>query len=139
MYAIIETGDKQYQVEKGMILEIPQLDAAEGSTVEFDHVMLCSNGEEVLVGTPYVEDATVQATCLGESKGEKIVVFKKKRRKNYARKTGHRQQYTRVKIQAILSPISAAEPEEQPAEPETPETPETPEVRATPASSATTE
>jgi len=116
MYAIIETGDKQYQVERGMILEIPLLEAEEGTALEFDHVLLCSNGEDVLVGTPYVEDAKVQAVCLGETKGEKVVIFKKKRRKNYARKTGHRQEYTRVKINMIVSPISATEPEEEPVE-----------------------
>jgi len=114
MYAIIETGSKQFRVEQGMKLQIPAIEAEEGAAVVFDRVLLCSNGEEVVVGTPEVADAQVKATCLGEVKGEKITIFKKKRRKNYARKTGHRQGYTMVQINEIISsitPLAVAEEE----------------------------
>lgn len=122
MYAIIETGGKQFRVELGMKLQIPEMDAEEGAAVVFDRVLLCSNGEEAVVGTPVVAGAKVNATCLGESQGEKITIFKKKRRKNYKRKTGHRQGYTMVKINEIVSPIAAlAVPEEEiPATQDTP-------------------
>ena len=119
MYAIIETGSKQFRVELGMRLEIPSIEAEEGTAVVFNRVLLCSNGEEVVVGTPEVADAQVKATCLGDVKGEKITVFKKKRRKNYKRKTGHRQGYTMVQINEIVSPIAAlAVPEEEVQEPQ---------------------
>jgi large subunit ribosomal protein L21 len=122
MYAIIETGDKQFRVEQGMKLQIPAIEAEQGTAVVFDQVLLCSNGEEVVIGTPSVKNARVTATCLGDVKGEKIMVFKKKRRKNYARKTGHRQGYTLVQIDEIIAPIKALVPEE-PAEPESRENP----------------
>jgi large subunit ribosomal protein L21 len=122
MYAIIKTGDKQFRVEQGMKLQIPAIEAEQGAAVVFDQVLLCSNGEEVVVGTPSVKDARVTATCLGDVKGEKITVFKKKRRKNYARKTGHRQEYSLVQIDEIIAPIKAIIPQE-PEEPEVQETP----------------
>ena len=106
LYAIIVTGDKQFRVEKGMVLEIPLIEEAEeNSTITFDKVLLCSNGEETAVGAPLVEGALVKATCLGESKGDKLFVFKIKKRKKYRKKTGHRQKFTSVKIDEIVSPI----------------------------------
>ncbi len=106
LYAIIVTGDKQFRVEKGLILEIPLIEEAEeNSTITFDKVLLCSNGEETAVGAPLVEGALVKATCLGESKGDKLFVFKIKKRKKYRKKTGHRQKFTSVKIDEIVSPI----------------------------------
>jgi len=88
LYAIIVTGDKQFRVEKGLILEIPLIEEAEeNSTITFDKVLLCSNGEETAVGAPLVEGALVKATCLGESKGDKLFVFKIKKRKKYRKKT----------------------------------------------------
>lgn len=106
LYAIIVTGDKQFRVEKGMILEIPLIEEAdENSTITFDKVLLCSNGEETAVGTPLVDGALVKATCLGDSKGDKLFVFKIKKRKKYRKKTGHRQKFTSVKIDDIVSPI----------------------------------
>jgi len=89
-----------------LILEIPLIEEAEeNSTITFDKVLLCSNGEETAVGAPLVEGALVKATCLGESKGDKLFVFKIKKRKKYRKKTGHRQKFTSVKIDEIVSPI----------------------------------
>ena len=106
LYAIIVTGDKQFRVENGMVLEIPLIEEAqENSTITFDKVLLCSNGEETAVGAPLVEGALVKATCLGESKGDKLFVFKIKKRKKYRKKTGHRQKFTSVRIDEIVSPI----------------------------------
>ena len=123
LYAIIVTGDKQFRVENGMILEIPLIEEAEeNSTITFDKVLLCSNGEETAVGAPLVEGALVKATCLGESKGDKLFVFKIKKRKKYRKKTGHRQKFTSVKIVEIVSPIKDNAPVPPPVEPETAET-----------------
>jgi len=105
LYAIVKSGDKQFHVELGMKLELPLFEAQPGDVIELNDVLLCSNGDEVVVGTPLVEKAVVKATVLGESKGEKIVVFKMKRRKKYRNKTGHRQTYTSVKITEMILPI----------------------------------
>lgn len=100
-YAIIQTGGKQYRVQEGQVVLVERVGAEEGSHV-FDRVLLVSDGEgQVSVGTPTVSGATVQATVLGEQKGRKVLVFKKKRRKGYRRKRGHRQLYARVRIDAI--------------------------------------
>ena len=102
MYAIIRTGGKQYRVEKESIITVELLDQEEGSTFESDQVLLVKTGEnDFKVGTPFVKDAKVTGEILGHEKGKKIVVFKKKRRKGYRRKTGHRQNYTKVKINDI--------------------------------------
>jgi len=123
LYAIIDTGDKQFRVENGLILDIPLIEAEENSTVVFDKVLLCSNGEETCVGTPVVDGAKVKATFLGETKGEKLSVFKMKKRKKYRKKTGHRQKLSSVKIDEIVAPIKDNEPVEvQPVEPEKMET-----------------
>ncbi len=106
LYAIIETGDKQFRVENGLVLDIPLIESAEeNSSITFDKVLLCSNGEETSVGTPLVDGALVKATCLGESKGDKLFVFKIKKRKKYRKKTGHRQKFTSVRIDEIVSPV----------------------------------
>ncbi|MDQ0339502.1 large subunit ribosomal protein L21 [Caldalkalibacillus uzonensis] len=101
MYAIIETGGKQYKVEEGTVLYVEKLDAAEGDTVTFDTVLLVSKDGEVKVGTPTVEGATVTGTVKEHGKGKKIVVFKYKPKKNYRRKQGHRQPYTKVVVESI--------------------------------------
>ena len=110
LYAIIETGDKQFRVENGLVLDIPQLDAEDNSPLTFDRVLLCSNGDQTCVGAPLVEGAQVKATCLGESKGDKLFVFKIKRRKKYRKKTGHRQKFTSVRIDEIIAPIVDNDP-----------------------------
>lgn len=102
MYAIIKTGGKQYKVEKDGIITIDLLDQEEGSDFETDQVLLAKTGEnDVKVGTPVLEGAKVTGKVLGHTKGKKIVVFKKKRRKGYRKTMGHRQNYTQVQITNI--------------------------------------
>lgn len=101
MYAIIETGGKQYRVQKDDIIDVELLDKEEG-TVEFTNVLFFNNGSSALVGTPYVPGKLVQGEILGEEKGPKVTIFKYKRRKPFRRKVGHRQRYARVKITDII-------------------------------------
>ena len=100
MYAVIRTGGKQYRVAPNEVVRVEKIEAEPGSTVEFDEVLLVG-GEETRVGRPLVEGAKVTATVLDQIKGPKIMVFKKKRRKNYRRKRGHRQQLTVLRVQDI--------------------------------------
>lgn len=105
MYAVIQTGGKQYRVEPGQTLTIEKIAADLGETIEFDQVLLVSNGESVTVGKPVVGGAKVTAEVVQqEVLGDKLVVFKFKRRKNYVRRNGHRQEYTRVKIGQVVAP-----------------------------------
>ncbi|HEX2251517.1 MAG TPA: 50S ribosomal protein L21 [Gemmatimonadales bacterium] len=98
MYAIIRAGGKQYKAEKGKTLRLPLMDAEAGAKVTFDEVLLSSDGQTVTAGTPLVKGAQVTGEVVGAGKEPKIYVFKFKRRKNYRRKTGHRQGYTEVRI-----------------------------------------
>ncbi|MBS1241977.1 MAG: ribosomal protein [Gemmatimonadetes bacterium] len=98
MYAIFRALGKQFKAEKGKTIQLPLMDAEPGSTVTFDEVLLTSDGEKVVAGTPTIKGASVQAEVLGKAKGDKIYVFKFKRRKNYRRKTGFRAKYTEVRI-----------------------------------------
>mgnify|MGYP001953602618 CR=1 FL=1 len=100
MYAIIETGGKQLKVEEGQTLFIEKLPAEAGETVTFDKVLFIG-GEEVKVGQPTVEGANVTAKVVEHGKGDKVVIFKFKKRKNYRRKQGHRQPYTKVTVEKI--------------------------------------
>ena len=99
-YAVIETGSHQFKVEAGQRLQVELLDAAAGKPFAFDKVLLVGGvaGRDPLVGKPYLKGAKVTAEVLGETLGPKVVNFRFKRRKNYARKKGHRQNYTEVKI-----------------------------------------
>ena len=101
MYAIIRAGGKQFKAVKGITLRLPRMDAEPGSKIVFDDVLLTSDGEKVTAGSPTVKGATVTAEVLGEVKGDKLYVFKFKRRKNYRRKTGHRAKFTEVKITGV--------------------------------------
>ncbi|HEX5104490.1 MAG TPA: 50S ribosomal protein L21 [Pirellulaceae bacterium] len=102
MYAIIATDGKQYKVQEGDELQIDlRPDAKEGDQITFDKVLLLSDGTSPKVGRPTVAGATVPAEVLGQEQGEKIYIQKIRRRKNYRRRTGHRQMYTRVRIGAI--------------------------------------
>lgn len=101
MYAIIETGGKQYKVQEGDVLIIEKLDAGEGENVTFDRVLAVSKGDALVAGTPVVSGAAVSAKVQGHGKGRKIIVYKYKAKKNYRRKQGHRQPYTRVVIEKI--------------------------------------
>lgn len=100
MYAIIETGGKQFKVEEGQTIFVEKLDAAKGETVTFDKVVFVG-GDTVKVGSPLVEGATVTAKVDAHGRGKKIIVFKMKRRKNYRRKQGHRQPFTRLSVEKI--------------------------------------
>jgi large subunit ribosomal protein L21 len=98
MYAIFRTAGKQFRAEKGKTLRLPRLTAEAGAKLTFDEVLLSSDGETIRAGTPLVKGASVTAEVVGEGKEPKIYVFKFKRRKNYRRKTGHRQHFTEVRI-----------------------------------------
>lgn len=100
MYAIIATGGKQYRVSEGDVIFVEKLDKAVNSTVSFD-VLLVGSDNDVKIGTPTVEGACVEGKVLGQVKGEKIIVYKYKSKKNYHRKNGHRQPYTKVEITKI--------------------------------------
>jgi large subunit ribosomal protein L21 len=115
MFAVIKTGGKQYRVQQGDVLEIEKLDIEAGKKVTFDEVLLVENNGETLIGTPYVDRVQVKAVVLESFKDQKVIIFKKKRRKQYKRKTGHRQQLIRVKIEEILAGGKAV-PKEKPAE-----------------------
>ena len=101
MYAIIETGGKQYKVNEGDVIFVEKLGVAEGETVEFTSVKALSKDGALKVGTPVVEGAKVTATVVKEGKGKKIVVFKYRPKKDSKTKKGHRQPYTQVQIQSI--------------------------------------
>ena len=101
MYAIIESCGKQYKVSEGDVVFFEKLDAEEGKTVTFDKVILISENEKVQVGAPYVKDAKVEGKVVSHGKGKKIIVFKMKPKKNYRRKQGHRQPYTKVEITSV--------------------------------------
>jgi large subunit ribosomal protein L21 len=101
MYAIVEIAGKQYKVSQNDTLYIPTQEAAANDKVTFDRVLLVADGEKITVGTPTVDGASVEATVLDHVKGDKVLVFKKKRRKHYKVKNGHRQPYTQIKIDAV--------------------------------------
>jgi large subunit ribosomal protein L21 len=100
-YAIIKTGGKQFRVEPGRTYRIPSLAGEAGSDVVFKEVLLGSDGDNVRTGAPLVKGAKVTGEIVKHGRGEKIVVFKQKRRKNYARKRGHRQGFTEIRINDI--------------------------------------
>ncbi|MFC1950386.1 50S ribosomal protein L21 [Chloroflexota bacterium] len=104
MYAIIETGGKQYKVAPGQTLDVEYLDVAEGNTVELNKVLFIADGDKVSVGTPIIDGAKVVAISKGEGKGKKIIVLKYKAKVRYHKKTGHRQLYTRLTIDKIVGP-----------------------------------
>jgi large subunit ribosomal protein L21 len=104
IYAIIETGGKQYKVTSGQTIDVEHLEVAEGSTVELDRVLFVADGDKVTVGKPFIEEAKVLATAKQNGKGEKVIVFKYKPKVRYRRKTGHRQLFTRLSIDKIVAP-----------------------------------
>ena len=101
MYAIIRTGGKQFRAEPGKTLRIPSIDIEAGEVVTFEDVLLGASDGDIKVGAPLVGGAAVTADVVKHGKGEKIIVFKFKRRKNYRRKQGHRQKYTEVRVREI--------------------------------------
>ena len=103
MYAVIVTGGKQYRVKAGDTVKFEKLTADEGSTVEFDKVLLVGEGEDVKIGAPYVEGCKVSGTVTSHGRRKKIKVVKFKRRKGYMRTQGHRQYFTEVKIDEVAA------------------------------------
>lgn len=101
MYAVIKTGGKQYQVAEGDVIQVDKIEGQPGDTVEIDNVLMLKADSDVRIGRPVVQGAAVSATIVGQVQGKKIVVFKFKRRKDYRRKLGHRQKYTRLRIESI--------------------------------------
>lgn len=101
MYAVIETGGKQYKVQEGDIVFVERLSGEENSQVVFDKIIAIGDGSDIKVGAPYVDGATVEANLVKNGKDKKIIVYKMKPKKNYRRKQGHRQPYTKVQITAI--------------------------------------
>jgi large subunit ribosomal protein L21 len=104
IYAIVETGGKQYRVTPGQVIDVDHLDMVDGETVELDKVLLVADGDKVVVGTPIVEGAKVLATSRGNGKTDKTIVFRYKNKVRYRKKTGHRQLYTRLAIDKIVGP-----------------------------------
>jgi len=109
MYAIIESCGKQYKVTEGDVVFFEKLDAEEGKKVTFDKVILVSEEGKVQVGAPYVKGVKVEGKVVSHGKGKKIIVFKMKAKKNYRRKQGHRQPYTKVEITTIKTATKKAE------------------------------
>ncbi len=101
MYAVVDIAGKQFKVEKDQYLYTPRLEAKEGDSVQFDKVLLLDNNGTVQVGTPMIKGAKISGKVVEHVKDNKVIIFKKKRRKGYAVKNGHRQQFTKVQIESI--------------------------------------
>nr|WP_320014476.1 50S ribosomal protein L21 [uncultured Desulfobacter sp.] len=101
MYAVIRTGGKQYKVHEDQVLKVEKLEGSEGTEIEFNDVLLYSDGETVNLGAPQVENASVKAFIVEQGRSKKQLVFKYKRRKGYRKMRGHRQHYTEIKINSI--------------------------------------
>ena len=110
MYAVVKTGGKQYRVTKDDTILVEKLDADEGQTVTLSDVMLLGDGDKVTVGTPVVADASVEAQVVSQTRGPKIIIFRRKRRKNHRRTQGHRQDLTLLKITDINTSGKKAAP-----------------------------
>jgi len=103
VYAVIESGGKQHKVSEGEILRVEKIEAEIGAEIKLDKVMLVQTDDKTMIGSPYVDNASVTAEVVEQGKSKKIIIFKYKRKKNYQRKKGHRQQYTALKIKAIAA------------------------------------
>jgi large subunit ribosomal protein L21 len=102
MYAVFRTGGKQFRAEPGKKIRVPSLKVEPGESITFDDVLLASDGTDVQVGSPVLDGATVRAEVVRHGRDRKIIVFKRKRRKNYRRKQGHRQGFTEIRVDEIL-------------------------------------
>jgi len=109
MFAVVRTGGKQYRVSKDDVIKVERLEGEPGAEIELDQVLMLDDGKSPTVGSPLVDGARVAATVLDQTRADKIVVFKKKRRKNYRRKHGHRQHQTVLRITDISTGASAPE------------------------------
>ena len=102
MYALIEYKGKQYKAEKDALIQVDKIDAEKGQTIDIDTVVLVSDGDKVNVGTPYVKGAVVKAVVEETFKDKKVIVLKNKKKKDYRRTIGHRQQYTNIRVTDIV-------------------------------------
>lgn len=102
MYAVFRTGGKQFRAEPGERIKVPTLDVEEGESVTFDDILLASDGDEVSVGAPTLDGVQVRAEVLRHGKAKKVIVFKRKRRKGYRKKQGHRQKFTEIEVSEIV-------------------------------------
>jgi large subunit ribosomal protein L21 len=117
MYAIVEIAGQQFKVEEGEKIFVHHLEAEDGKTVEFDHVLLLENNGKVTIGEPVIKDALVEGKVLEQLKGDKVIVFKKKRKKGYRVRNGHRQYFTKVEIVSIKEKaVRKASPKEETVE-----------------------
>jgi large subunit ribosomal protein L21 len=103
MYAVIKTGGKQYRVVPGERLKVEKLETEVGGTVTLNQVLMVSDGDKVTIGSPIVKGATVKATVVSHGRGDKVMIFKFRRRKHYRKTQGHRQSFTEIKIEAIAA------------------------------------
>jgi large subunit ribosomal protein L21 len=101
MYAVIETGGKQYRVTEGQSIKVEKLSADEGSKIDLDKVLLVANGDDIKIGAPYVDGGKVTATVKAHGKGKKVMIMKFRRRKHHQKVQGHRQQFTELEITGI--------------------------------------
>jgi len=101
MYAVIQTGGKQYRVSEGFKLKVEKLDVAEGDSVDIDKVLMVTNGDDVKIGTPYLDGGKVTAKVVSHGRGKKVKILKFKRRKHHMKRQGHRQSYTELEITGI--------------------------------------
>jgi large subunit ribosomal protein L21 len=124
MYAVVNSGGKQYKVQQGQVLRVEKIPGDVGNPVTFDRVLMFSDGENVSIGQPSLEDIAVEGHIVEQGKAKKIIVFKYKRRKRYRRKAGHRQEFTAVQIDSITPTAKKAtktekEPKAEAKKPET--------------------
>ena len=105
MYAVIKTGGKQYRVIAGERLKVEKLEVEVGGTVTLDQILMVSDGEKTTIGSPIIKGATVKATVLSHGRGDKVMIFKFRRRKHYRKTQGHRQSFTEIKIEIDVSAI----------------------------------
>ena len=101
MYAVIETGGKQYKVAQGDIITVEKLKVDAGSTYKFDKVLLLADDDDISIGKPYVDGAAVSASVIGDGKEKKVIIYKFKSKKGFHKKKGHRQPFTKLKIESI--------------------------------------
>ncbi|MDE2772794.1 MAG: 50S ribosomal protein L21 [Gemmatimonadota bacterium] len=102
MYAVFQTGGKQFRAEPGDRIRVPSLEAEPGETITFERVLVASNGSDVSIGAPLVDGASVTAEVVRHGRDKKVVVFRRKRRKGYRRKKGHRQGFTEVRVSQVV-------------------------------------
>lgn len=103
MYAVINTGGKQYKVAPGDVVRVETLDAKKGDTIELKDIYMIADGDKVSIGKPTLESARVTAEVMGDGRGEKLLIFKHRKRKGYRRTNGHRQNYTAIKVKEIIA------------------------------------